>query len=801
MAKQPKPSGDKPTRRTQGLPQRTSGTNKRPTPAGKPASGGKSSPAAKTTRQSGAGASGKQATPPTGKLGGATKRAGTSGRGAETQGKRGSSGDSRRQTRDYNVRMSGMPLNIRFMLWISGMSVSIVLIFFLIVYSIAIAALDREIERSGAYQSENVASLGRVFAEYLQNPHFVEVFLRDTATAAQLDDFYDWVKEDLRLHAMRVGKPDYWENVRDDGASVADSLRDFYDPLPSLYARSPQHDSIEAFRHDLILAFIDIFDLSTVHDPDSYWQIEEGRDVAGIKFRYQPEQNLSLVAAFEAYLLHGQRAEAGTERPVPEQQPRALRNAVNNSISEDKRSRFWEARSLIIRLLYNDNPARGAEPRLRQELRGIFVSHFKETYIEPIVATDSIVGAHFAPGRGAETLVSFSLGQQDPEIQHGTRIQGFEGVTLLETSSADYGQLLQFNTEVSVGNDNYWAFVQLDRDHVMSSRNQLVISLLVIAVIAVVIGICVSYFLASNVTKPINTLVEDVIVIARGDYRHRTRVRARDEIGVLARTIDLMTEGLQEAQVIARKAGEMEHDLSIAEEVVIHLLPESLPKIYGYDVYAFFNPSKDVGGDYYDFFEIDDEHVGMIVADVAGKGIPGALVMTMARTVIRMEATQTTSPRDTFVNSNRLIAQDIKRGMFVTAFYLVLNTQTGEMKAASAGHNPMIIWRAATGKCECVNPNGIALGFDKGPIFERTIKEETIQLYSGDRVVNYTDGVVEAMSPDGEEFEEERLIEIIESYPDANSNQLTNIIVQAVLDHQGRGEQHDDITIVTFKLH
>jgi sigma-B regulation protein RsbU (phosphoserine phosphatase) len=208
-----------------------------------------------------------------------------------------------------------------------------------------------------------------------------------------------------------------------------------------------------------------------------------------------------------------------------------------------------------------------------------------------------------------------------------------------------------------------------------------------------------------------------------------------------------------------------------------------------------------VGGDYYDFIQIDEDHEGIIVADVSGKGIPGSLVMTMARAFIRMEAerSRNTSPSDTLIRTNRMLAQDIKKGMFVTGLYAIINKKTRELRVASAGHNPMLVWRAASNQVELVNPNGIALGFDKGPVFERSIKEERVSLDHGDRIVMYTDGTVEAMDAANKEFGDEPFQALVRDLAPRDSNQMLNLLVKALDDHRGKAPQSDDITIVTLR--
>ncbi|MDP7035978.1 MAG: SpoIIE family protein phosphatase [Planctomycetota bacterium] len=345
----------------------------------------------------------------------------------------------------------------------------------------------------------------------------------------------------------------------------------------------------------------------------------------------------------------------------------------------------------------------------------------------------------------------------------------------------------------------YSVLIFLTAEKIGQVKSELFTITILTTLVSVLLGILVSFFLASRITKPVRSLVQDIEVVASGDLEHRTIVHSKDEIGVLASTFDSMTQSLLIAHEADLEHKGREHELNIATEIQSNLLPRKIPQIEGYEIDAFYQPSKEVGGDYYDFIQIDEDHTGFIVADVSGKGIPGSLVMTMARSLIRVEAQRNLSPADTFIKANRIIAKDIKRGMFVTALYVVLNHKTGALKVASAGHNPMVVFRSQVGKVSLVNPNGIALGFDKGPIFERTIKEETIRLEPGDRVVIYTDGVPEAMNPPQEEFGEKRFYKMCQSHGAKSSNQLVNILVTTLESWRDNSPQSDDITISTIK--
>ncbi|HTF55800.1 MAG TPA: PP2C family protein-serine/threonine phosphatase [Planctomycetota bacterium] len=244
----------------------------------------------------------------------------------------------------------------------------------------------------------------------------------------------------------------------------------------------------------------------------------------------------------------------------------------------------------------------------------------------------------------------------------------------------------------------------------------------------------------------------------------------------------------------------LQHELAIAEELQSNLLPRRIPKVEGVDLSAYYRPSEEVGGDYYDFIEIDDDHLGIAVADVSGKGIPGAMVMTEARALLKSEAGRSLSPAETLLRVNRVLFQDIKRGMFVTMCYMVLSLRGKSLTLSSAGHLPLLLWRRASGTCHGVNPLGLALGIDKGPLFEKKLREERVALGAGDRFVGCTDGVVEAMNPDHEEMGAERFQELVALHADRPSGEFVTKIIDGVEAHAGAAPQHDDITLVTGRM-
>ncbi len=342
--------------------------------------------------------------------------------------------------------------------------------------------------------------------------------------------------------------------------------------------------------------------------------------------------------------------------------------------------------------------------------------------------------------------------------------------------------------------------VDIAADSVIRVRNNLFITIGIAVLIAIGVVVAVANWLAGNITKPLDILITDMKIVARGRLDHETKARSNDEIGMLANEFNRMTQNLKIAQSALVEQEKAEYELSIAREVQRQLLPAESPTIMGYDVAAFYQGAKAVSGDYFDFIPLGNGVWGFIIADVSGKGIPGSMVMAVTRTIVRLVANKYQKrAADTLKETNRLIAKQIKRGMFVTAFYAILDENTSTVTYASAGHNPMVIVRGATGAYELASAKGIALGFNEGPIFDKTIQEATTVLAPGDTMILYTDGFPEAMNAANEEYGEEKFYQACADGGrlDVRSN-IANL-VKEIANHRGEAEQSDDLTIIAIR--
>ncbi|MBV9463599.1 MAG: SpoIIE family protein phosphatase [Verrucomicrobiae bacterium] len=252
---------------------------------------------------------------------------------------------------------------------------------------------------------------------------------------------------------------------------------------------------------------------------------------------------------------------------------------------------------------------------------------------------------------------------------------------------------------------------------------------------------------------------------------------------------------------LVREKQRIDLDLEIAHDIQRLLLPDSFPQIQSVDVCAMNLPAQQVGGDYYDFLRVDDKHWGFVIADVSGKGVAGALIMTMCRSALRAKAPGNHSPSDVVREINRILIHDIKDDLFITLTYAVLNPETRELVFARAGHEPVLIYRAEESQVEAVTGKGMAIGIDSGPVFDKLITDVSVKLRPRDTVVFYTDGVTEAIDDQEQEFGRDNLYEAIRTFSrSGNASEVITGLEQRVKRFVGSHSQSDDITLMVVKV-
>lgn len=317
--------------------------------------------------------------------------------------------------------------------------------------------------------------------------------------------------------------------------------------------------------------------------------------------------------------------------------------------------------------------------------------------------------------------------------------------------------------------------------------------------LVVLVGAGVASFVASTVSRPIGQLVHDIQQIAKGMFHHRAQGGGGGEVAQLSIAINKMAKNLAEARETELELSIREREVALAGEVRESLLPDRPPKLAGYDVAALHLAAAELGGDFHDFLQLADGRLGLLVCDVSGKGVPGAMVGAMARAYLRSELARGGDLRAALRSVNRDIARDIRRGMFVTALYVVVDPKTHTATVACAGHKaPLLRVAKSDGKLRTIQPEGIALGFDKGPVFDRRLEVVDVPFEVGDRLVLCNGGTFAVANGAGTELGEKALYVPIQKHFAGNGEELLQRLQSVLEAHADGAPIAKDVSIVTI---
>jgi sigma-B regulation protein RsbU (phosphoserine phosphatase) len=249
----------------------------------------------------------------------------------------------------------------------------------------------------------------------------------------------------------------------------------------------------------------------------------------------------------------------------------------------------------------------------------------------------------------------------------------------------------------------------------------------------------------------------------------------------------------------ANEKKRLDHDLEIARDIQRILLPNESPDVTGFEINGLNVPARQVSGDYFDYIKIDNEHLGVAIADVSGKGVPASLIMAICRSVLRSEAANNFSPAEVLKKVNRQLYPDIKEDMFISMAYVVVDQTSSAVTLARAGHDAPLLYRRATQTVEPLKPPGLVLGIDSGSVFDRLTNDFSVPLESGDCLVLYTDGVTEALDSNGDEFGLERMIQSVRASAPQGAAAIIQRVSEDVRTFAGAHPQHDDITLIAIR--
>ena len=338
-----------------------------------------------------------------------------------------------------------------------------------------------------------------------------------------------------------------------------------------------------------------------------------------------------------------------------------------------------------------------------------------------------------------------------------------------------------------------------------------------VGIIILIIGILIAlycWFLDKKVVLPLKKLTANAGKIVEKceagtliDYEQefaKTASARRDEIKDLEQSFYHMTLDLQNyiknLERVTNEKQKIETELNVAKSIQSMLLPKIFPPFKETDnfaIYATVEPAKSVGGDYYDFYMVDDDHICFTIADVSGKGVPAALFMVIAKTIMKNQAMQCFQPAEVLAQTNDQLSADNEEGMFVTAFFAVFEISTGRLLYANAGHNPPLLYRR-DGSFEYLEmENNVILAAMPGMNYT----QQELVLHDGDILFTYTDGVTEAMNEQGEVYSEPKLRDTLNSVKDKSAalSELLQHVRSSISSHVQQAEQSDDITMLLFR--
>ena len=244
----------------------------------------------------------------------------------------------------------------------------------------------------------------------------------------------------------------------------------------------------------------------------------------------------------------------------------------------------------------------------------------------------------------------------------------------------------------------------------------------------------------------------------------------------------------------------LQQELKIARDVQMSFLPQHLPTIKGLDIAAKCIPALEVGGDYYDFVKMSPVRLGVAIGDVSGKGTRAAFYMTLVKGFLKALSIKAKSPAELLKELNLLFFENAKRDAFISMVYGIFDVDAKTLILARSGHNPVIMYHKQQQKIDIIKTNGLALGLEKGDLFNKMMQETILPLNTGDIIVFYTDGFTEAMDKNKEEFGEKRLLELIKKYAEAPAEKVLNALFDEVKKYTHGTKQNDDMSAVVLKV-
>jgi serine phosphatase RsbU (regulator of sigma subunit) len=398
-------------------------------------------------------------------------------------------------------------------------------------------------------------------------------------------------------------------------------------------------------------------------------------------------------------------------------------------------------------------------------------------------------------------------------LAHTDIKQVMSGQNMSAITSTQYAQSLRSNERLAIVGDSLTITipiieqgVSLGTLAVASSTRQItharktsIATVSAITAVMILLGIPVTMIVLNRKLRPFGLIVAALKTVRLDEPAFDIPITSRNEFGYLAETLRVMGGKLTAAQRQQIERERVARELEIAREIQANILPKDYPRAAQFQFGGAYRSAREVGGDYYDFLPLDDHQVGWLIADVSGKSLPGMLVMLLTRDIVRRLARPSMKPSQLLAAVNRELLPSIKKGMFVTMFYGILDWRTGHFTFASAGHNPLIKVDAAAATVRLIKTKGFPLGMAGSDMFDKRIEDGALLLSPGDWLIQYTDGITEAQDVDKREFGMERFLDAVQTLQGQHAEDLVRGVLERHEAFVGAAAQYDDITLLAMR--
>ena len=393
--------------------------------------------------------------------------------------------------------------------------------------------------------------------------------------------------------------------------------------------------------------------------------------------------------------------------------------------------------------------------------------------------------------------------------RYGTRLAVLDSLAPVETSQdLEEGEMFLGNASLLVaavesrladGQIVGRAVVGLRRDAIEALVTRARRQMLIVSAVLLGLGLLASVLLMRMLLRPVTVLRQGLERIGHGDLDSPMRMKDRTELGLLADTVDEMAARIRASQRDLVEKERLAHEMDLARDIQLSLLPDTHTVAGDFVIEGAYQAAAEVGGDYFDVFTFPDGRVGCIIADVAGKGLGGCLVTSMLAVLMRTLRDRHASPARLLTALEEGLQDQLSPGVFVTAFYGIVDPDSGRLTYASAAHSPLLVYRAAEGTVESFRTRGIPIGAMRGGLLAGTLDDAQLDLEPGDFVLQYTDGLNEAPHAETEEeFGFERIEEILRREVGRGRRSVLGALKTAARSWSGDRPQSDDLTLLAI---